>query len=118
MIQAIPTRDADAYTQRLSLDGRIYQLRLVWRERVSSWYVDVRDRDGAPIIVGRRLTALWSPTQPARDLLRGLLLTIAPEGNEDDPGRDAFVDDGRAVLYVPAREVPAAELRERGRAIL
>jgi hypothetical protein len=50
-----------AHTYTVALDGVQYQVRLVWRERRASWYLDLLDADGNALVRGRRLSPLWSP---------------------------------------------------------
>ena len=109
MIQSIQRIDADTYTQRVTLGGEAFQVRLSWRERIGGWYADVSDRDGNRIISGRRLAQGWSPTLPVRERMRGLLLVIAPQGVEDDPDRTTLLEDGRGLMFAPDSEIREVE---------
>lgn len=57
MPRIIPTfPDLPAHRQTLTLDGEPYQIRLVWRERLDGWYMDLLGADGETIVLGRRLS--------------------------------------------------------------
>ena len=72
--------DVPAHSYSVVLDGVTYQIRMVYRERRRSWYVDIRDQDGDPIVLGRRLSPHWSPDKDVSvDGPAGLLVAIGPE---------------------------------------
>lgn len=45
----------------MALDGVQYEVRLVWRARTASWYLDLADEDGVWLLRGRRLSPGSSP---------------------------------------------------------
>lgn len=56
----IPTRQGEPYyTQRTRLDGREYNLRFAWNQRIERWFLDINDGDGVPIVLGLKLTSNW-----------------------------------------------------------
>lgn len=57
----------------LALGEVSYQVRLTWRPRTASWYLDLWKADGTGIALGRRLSPKWGP-------LAGLTLADAPAG--------------------------------------
>ena len=67
--------DLPAHRLRVTLGARTYDLRLTWRERPASWYLDLWTTDGTPIALGRRLTPGWDP-----------ILGLGIEDSPDDGG--------------------------------
>lgn len=71
------------------------RLRMTYRERLQSWYLDVYTLDGLPLLLGRRLSPLWSPMFGAVALMEtigGFLLTKGVENyRQDDLGRTLFL---------------------------
>lgn len=54
-------------TRDIVLAGQRYRLRLTWRERCRSWYVDLLDAETEdPILVGRRLQPGFVPWRAER----------------------------------------------------
>jgi hypothetical protein len=49
----VPTRsDLNSYSQRVELDGVIYNLNFRFNERLNLWVMDVLDSDEADILIG------------------------------------------------------------------
>ncbi len=44
-------------SQNVSLGGRQYTIRAVWKERLRGWYLDVRLIDGTDVALGARVNA-------------------------------------------------------------
>lgn len=60
------------FSQQVAVGGLELRLRMTYRQRLASWYLDALDLDDAPIVVGRRLSPGFPP-------FYGLALeTIAP----------------------------------------
>lgn len=51
------------YTQRTKLDGRDYNLRFSWNERLERWALDILTANDDPIAVGIKLIARWPLTR-------------------------------------------------------
>ncbi len=49
--------DSPSSIQTVSLGGTSYRVRSTWRERSSSWYIDVYLVDGTSVALGRRVAA-------------------------------------------------------------
>jgi len=47
------------YTQRLTLDGRDFNFRFAWNQRLERWYLDIRDGADVPLLVGLKLVTNW-----------------------------------------------------------
>ena len=100
MILSIRVLDADVQTQRVTLAGAAYTLRLVWRETIGAWYLDVRDSGELPIMLGRRLVADWVPTRYAADVMGGVFVVTG------DPTRDALPSGEASLLFATLDELP------------
>ena len=56
----IPTQQGlPFYTQRVTLDGRDYNLRFAWNQRLERWYLDIRDGADVSLLVGLKLVTNW-----------------------------------------------------------
>ena len=107
----IPIPDGVASRQQVTLDDTPYNLLLTWNERAGAWTLGLEDRDGNPVIYGRRIVLQLGmlsglhhlPGMPtgdfyALDATGGQLKAV---GREDLTG-------GRAVLYyIPRSEIDA-----------
>lgn len=93
--------DIPAHTQAVTLAGTVYRVRLIWRERAGGWYIDLFERDGTPIRLGKRLSADWSPLHTAMDAEdEGLVYVF---------GRDEYdqsdLGDDLTLLYISPEEI-------------
>lgn len=107
-LPAFPEQPAQTYT--VALDGVTYGVRLVWRARPASWYLDLSAEDGTALVLGRRLSAGWAPAVGVRDgLPPGLLYALGLDGYEQ-------LDLGTALrlLYLPAADLPAPASSSEG----
>ena len=102
MAQPMPL-DADSPEQlyTITLDGTQYQIRLVWFELRSSWYMDIALVDGTPILQGQRVS-------PGAKLNAGLL--SGPPGMIAAVGPDPYQRDGIELFYVSADQLIVAEV--------
>lgn len=48
-----------AYQQTTELDGRVYELTLLWMARLQAWSLDLAIADGATIVSGLMLIPNW-----------------------------------------------------------
>lgn len=101
-----PERPAQSYT--IALDGVQYQIRLTYRERTASWYLDLYDEQGEAVLLGRRL----SPGAPP--LNEGV--TKGPPGVLFAAGPDPYPRDGVGLWYASASEVGAVQAASRAAA--
>jgi hypothetical protein len=85
--------------QSVALGGKIYRLRATYRDRLGSWYMDLLEQDGTPVLLGRRVTPGWAlnlAKHPENDI-DGLLKV----SNIPDPySRDALGNE-LTVTYYP-----------------
>jgi hypothetical protein len=73
----LPTfTDVPQATYTVELAGTKYNLRLTWRPRLASWYMDVFDVDDVPIALGYRVTpeSVWRKLIPD-----GFFLAVGPD---------------------------------------
>jgi hypothetical protein len=62
---------------RTRLDGRDFNLRFLWNQRVDRWSLDINDAEGAPLAVGIRIVSnlslldyyQWNPALPPGQLI-------------------------------------------------
>ena len=108
-IRIIPTDpELSTYSQRVTLDGREYQVTLQWNQREAKWYVSLADADGAPIVDGVKVVANFPLLRTLTDRRAppGEMFAMDRSGAGVDPG---LRDLGRRVLLV---YVDAADLVE------
>lgn len=101
-IAAFP--DLPRHVQTVTLAGRALRYRRTYRPRTRSWYVDIFDGDGNPILLGRRLAAGWSPTIGLPIDLGGVLFVLGRDGYaREDLGGEL------REIFVTTDELPAAD---------
>lgn len=92
-----------ASRQTVTLGGERFQLRFVWKERMSCWYMDVRTQTGGPLALGLRVSPLWSP-------LLGLKPEGGPTGHFYVRGHDGYaredLGDTLLIRYYEESEIP------------
>jgi hypothetical protein len=94
-------QDQPAHRYTVTLDGVQYQVRLVWRARTASWYLDLADQDGTWLLRGQRLSPGSSPQFG--------LVAGGPPGVLWVFGLDPYPQqDGIELWYVGADELDAA----------
>lgn len=96
--------DIPCHRYTVPLDGALYEVRLTYRERTGSWYLDLWDPLGAPLLLGRRLSPNWSP--------QGGVITDGPPGLLAVFGRDPYERDEIELWYFTEAELAAAKLAE------
>jgi len=56
----VPTfADAD-YTQRMTLDGRVFTLHFTWNQREEAWYLALLDEADVELLSGIKVIANWA----------------------------------------------------------
>lgn len=99
MLQVLPLfheEDQHGYTE--TLDGAQFELTLTYRERRKSWYLDLDDANGVPLVRGRRCSPGF-PLVPAGIVGRpaGILTCDAPN--------DPYKRSELRLIYYPAADV-------------
>jgi hypothetical protein len=105
MAQEIRWLPGPDWSQQASLDGRVYQLRARYSVTSGRWLLDIRSRNGTPLVLGIRL-------------VRGdALLRLHPDprlppgelfiAGSADPNRENLGTDSR-LIYLTADEVANA----------
>lgn len=96
--------DALDTTQRVTLGGTQYQVRIYWQERRAAWYLDLSAADGTQIEAGRRLSPGYIPVRDVRT-------TGAPGGVLFVAGPDSYdvgdLGDALRVVYYDRSEFAA-----------
>ena len=89
-------------TQTVTLGDAQYRVRLYYRPRLESWYVDIFTLDGVALARGRRVSPGW-------DLLTGLLGGL-PSGHllisGDDPYDRFMLGERVRLTWYETSEVP------------
>jgi len=93
--------DEPSHRFRATLDGRKFVLRLTYRDRTASWYLDLYDVDEVPIALGRRLSPGSSP-------LLGVGVDRGPAGMLYVVGTEPYPRDGLRLIYIEAAELTAS----------
>lgn len=88
---------------RVEIGGVRLRLRLTFRARTRSWYLDIEREDGTAIVLGRRLSPGWGPLFgiPIDDGPAGFLYVRGPDPYERE-------DLGATLLLVfsPSTDAP------------
>lgn len=109
MAVEIPVTPGTACTiERVSLEGSIYTLRMVWSERLDAWLLDIMTNEGVPIAQGLPLRA-GVPINNAVRHLPGMPPGLFVVYDSTQQGNDPTFDDlGVRVLliYLTAAEAP------------
>lgn len=92
--------DQPQHRQTVTLDGTEYQIRLTYRRRLASWYMDLYDAEGTAIALGRRLSPGWSP-------INGVIAEGGPPGLFLVKGVDPYKRDEVELYYIPLAQIPA-----------
>ena len=107
-INVFPERAS--HVQRVELDGTIYRLRLIWRERLKSWYMDLYDRNDNELLLGMRLIPGWGPLfgieREANGLPPGEFIVSGAE--IDNPTQEILGTNELRLSYIPFADLPGA----------
>lgn len=98
----IPVNTAlPSYTQTTDLDGERWRLRFRYRSRLQCWFLDIFDRNGNPVLMGRALVAGGQIAFSRLDAPQGFI-TIGQEAiAQEDLGIKL------RILYYSAEEIAA-----------
>lgn len=112
-----PAEQLPVYDYTVDLEDVIYRVRLVYRERQDSWYLDLFDAADEPLLTGKRLsanTALLAPYQIA-GLPPGELMLVDVEAADDQAAIEATFDSlgyRHQLFYYDVADLPAAAVAE------
>lgn len=94
------------HTQTVTLDDEQFRATLIYRERLTAWYLDLRTLDEEDIALGRRVSVEWGP-------LVGLTPENAPEGfiyvRGPDPYRREDLGSDVLIIRYDLSEIPEPE---------
>jgi hypothetical protein len=88
------------YTERIDLDGVVYEFRFRWNPRAEAWFVDISDADGEPLVFGRKVTVDTLLTQQHKHvdgIAQGQLTAFDTTNRRIDPEQEDF---GTRVLLL------------------
>ncbi len=110
MSQQLPVLDKVASRQEIVLEDVPYQLLLTWNERTGGWTIGLEDRDGLPVILGRRVVLqldIFFGYRHLPGMPTGSLFALDTTGQLTGVGREDLTS-GRAVLiYYTEAEINA-----------
>jgi hypothetical protein len=90
-VLTLPARtDLRAYSFQVELEGALYLFALRWNARAASWFMDITDTSGAPVIAGRRVVIDWPllRTVVKENRPPGEILAVDTTNAGTDPGLD------------------------------
>jgi len=110
MPKILPVVDSPASRQEVILEDVAYGINLVWNERAGAWSFGLDDRDGQPILAGRRVVLqldLFYGYRHLPGMPSGFLYALDTTKKLKSISRDDLIL-GRAVLqYYTQAEVNA-----------
>lgn len=76
----IPFKIFPSFTQEVTIEETPYVFRFDWNSRWQFWRMDISDREGNPLILGRKLVLYYELLKqfPDRGLPKGELYVIDP----------------------------------------
>ena len=96
----IPTlEDTEHYTERVELDGVLFELTFMWNTRELAWFLSVADADSVALASGVKIVVdypLFRSVSNA-DMPAGTMLAVDTSGAGLDPG---LTDLGGRVLLM------------------
>ncbi len=112
-----PDEQQAVYDYTVDLEGVIYRVRLIYRERQDSWYLDLYDAADVALLTGKRLsanTALLAPYQ-IEGLPPGELMLVDVEAADDQAAVEADFESlgfRHQLFYYEVEDLPAAAVAE------
>lgn len=95
------------HVMTLTLGGRTYRYRRTYRARMGAWYIDIEDKDGEPIVSGRRLCGEWAPLTGLAVDFDGILYVRGP-----DPHRREDLGSDLREIFISPEELTGEEVGE------
>jgi hypothetical protein len=95
--------DYPAHRYNVAMDSVHYEVRLTYRERTASWYLDLWDPDGNALLLGKRLAPNWPVNMGITGGPPGLLVPF---------GFDPYDRHELELWYFTAAELEEAEAEE------
>ena len=88
-------------SQTVTLDGVRFVLDTYTNRADGCWYMDLRDGEGNPLVLGIAIVTGLDLLFPYRhlDVPPGPLFVNDHEGERTDPGLDAFLNQSAALYY-------------------
>lgn len=94
-----PANSYPDQTVKVPINGITYNIRWLWAERGNAWSFSIADADG-PILDGVRVALnvdlLNNTADPRKP--NGMIIAIAADGHEADPGKDDLSEDGKVKI--------------------
>jgi hypothetical protein len=112
-----PLDQQPVYDYTVDLEDVVYRVRLVFRERSESWYLDLYNAADEPLLTGKRLsvnTALLDPYQ-IDGLPPGELMLVDMEAPDDQAAIEADFDSlgfRHQLVYYDVADLPPAAVAE------
>jgi hypothetical protein len=99
-ILEIPILNSSNYNFRIDLEGSTYNLGLKYNKREDRWYLDIKDEQDNPIVMGIKLVLNTSLTERFKDdrLFPGTLFLLSEADIDTDPGLEDLGTDIK-LLY-------------------
>ena len=103
MATVIPLFKDALYDQIIPLDDTTFRLLVRWNSRSESWYMDIREPNGVPILLGIKLLPFVSCTELYRKELLppGGFVLNETLGSGAPPGRDNITVSYNLVYLTP-----------------
>jgi len=94
-----------SYELTTTLDEEDYTFHVYWADRLESWFFDLTDANGDPIVSGQRIATNAALSVGFNDKIPGAITSITTDDNDDsDPGRDDL-GNRVLVLYIPEADL-------------
>lgn len=106
----LPVSSQVASRQQIVLDDVPYYLLLTWNERAGAWVLGLEDRDGAPVILGRRVVLqlnLLSGYAHLPGIPTGGIFALDTAGRLSAIAREDLPSGRVALYYIPKAELDA-----------
>lgn len=107
MSVVLPVPEQAASRQQIILDNIPYGLLLTWNERAGAWTLGLEDRDGAPVLYGRRIVLqvdLLFGRHHLPGIPAGSIFPLDKTGKLTGIGFDDLVLGRAVLLYYAAGE--------------